>query len=145
MLALDGKERPFPGHTLQCPVASVLELDVGSRHQQGHGARDPDLARVGILHDPRCDMHPDTTDVGPAYLDLTGVNTSADLHSEGAQSVTKRLRALHSTTGTVEGGEDAVTGELDEPPSMESTTPPAIVSWLSNSVRQRRSPSAAAR
>jgi hypothetical protein len=61
-------------------------------------------------------VHGDAANVTVALLDLAGVQACPDLQADAAQLVSEIGRASDGPAGAVEGGQDATTGRVDQPP-----------------------------
>src|SRR6266568_3924967 len=82
--------------------------------------RDEDLSPFGDGHDPGGEMNRDAADVLASDLDLAGVDAGADGQLERLELPPEAGREPDGSTGAVEGGEHAVSGALDESPSLRS-------------------------
>ena len=67
------KEAPFTGNTLEDELALILEVHAGSSDQVLDGARNDDLARVGLGDDPCADMHSNPADFFSHNFTLAGM------------------------------------------------------------------------
>ncbi len=91
-------------------LAGVCEAQVGADHEVFDGPRYKHLAATGPRGNPVSDGHRDSAYVVVEDLALACVNTSAHVDPEGLQRVDDRLGLAHRTSGSVEGGEQAVAG-----------------------------------
>ena len=57
-------------------------------------------------------MHSKAADIAGAQLNLAGVQPHPYLEPDAAQLVSEGSRAADSAAGTIEGGENSVTGRL---------------------------------
>src|SRR5512132_3378777 len=113
--ALDHREQ-LPGSldALQRMDAAVLQGDIGSNDQVAHGPGGENLPRPRSGHHPGGDVDRDPTDVIAAQLDLASVQARPDVQADAGQLVAEGGRAADPPAGPVEGGQDAVTGGLDQ-------------------------------
>ena len=74
-------------------LPSVLELDPRPGDEVTHRAGDENLPGLGSRSNSSSDMDCDTAHVGPTKLNLTAVQTGADIDTQWTQRVPDRLRA----------------------------------------------------
>src|SRR3954471_18921140 len=95
----------------------VLEVDARAGHEVFDGPRHKDLAVSGEGSDARSDMHADAADVTESQLHLSGVNAGANVDVICRSAVADCSGCVDTSRRTVEGGEHAVAGCLDEAPA----------------------------
>jgi hypothetical protein len=61
-------------------------------------------------------VHGDAADVVAAQLDLAGVQAGPEPEVDVAELLAQGDRAGDGPAGAVEGGQDAITGRVDQPP-----------------------------
>ena len=104
----DGEQAPFAGHALELMGAAVLEFESGTDHQVAQRAGHEDVVRSGQCADAGADMHGDTADVVASDLALSGVQSGADLDTEGSHRVANCHGAADRSLRSVERREEAV-------------------------------------
>jgi hypothetical protein len=106
-----GPSMPLSGRV---PMSSMVMPRADDQIPHGPGGQD--LPGPGRGHDPRRDVHGDSPDVAVAELDLAGVQSGADLQADPLELLAERGHAAERPAGAVEGGQDAITGGLDQLP-----------------------------
>src|SRR6185369_384701 len=115
---------PFAGHALQRAHATFLEADAGARNEILDHRRDQHFSCAGLSGHACSNMHGDAPDVVACQLDLTGVQTGADLEPEAADRTSDCTCTADRARGSVERRQQAVADELDLAPA-ESLEMPA--------------------
>jgi hypothetical protein len=143
-----GEQAPHPRHAFEFVLASICELEAGTRHEIGYRARDQDLTRLRQCSDPRSDMDSDSAKVSASPHAFTRVHTRTQLDTEWSNRFGRGHRAFHRQSWAVERGEETVSSCLDplatEPVELathdlvmvaEKVTP-ALVTEVSRSSRR---------
>jgi hypothetical protein len=93
-------------------LAAVVESRARACHQIDDGPRHEHLTRLcGFAH-TACQVDGDARQLGAASFDFTGVDPHSDIEADLAGGVADRGPTTDRAGGAVEGGEDAITGEL---------------------------------
>src|SRR5436309_901416 len=92
----------------------ILEAEPGAVYEIHDGCRDEDVAGVGDGHDPGRHMDRDPADVAGDHLNLSGVDAGSDREAQALGGVADGSRGPNGALGSVELGEHAVAGGLDE-------------------------------
>jgi hypothetical protein len=100
---------PFKGCTPQS-----FKGDVGAHDQIPYGPGGEDLPRTGQRHHSGRDVDRDTADVAVALLNFAGVQPHPELEADAAQLVSERGRTTDPAAWAVEGGQNPITGGLDQ-------------------------------
>ena len=103
---------------LQFVLAAVLELEPGPGDQQRDGGRSEQFPRSGLLQDTSCEMDGDPADVVASNLDLPRVQPRPDPDPQWRERLSEGRRTADGPPGAVEGGQQPVSGQLDEPSAV---------------------------
>ncbi len=96
-------------------LSAILELDVRASHKVCNRAGHEGLPRLGCAANPLSRMNRDTCDVIIALLNLSDVDSTANVDPNLVKRIGNGLRAAYGRRRSVEGGEHPVTGCLDQP------------------------------
>ena len=93
---------------------TVFELNARAHNQVFDGAGDKEFARVRERGHSMGDDHCESCDVLVSELDLSGMNAGAHLETEASAGVADGSCARDSPPRSVEGGQRAIAGRLDQ-------------------------------
>src|SRR2546427_6518210 len=93
--------------------AAVLELEAGARDEVFHGARDEDLAGLGVCRYAGAGVDGDAHHLAVDELALAGVQAGAYFESELAHGLADRAGTADCAAGSVERGQKAVADGVD--------------------------------
>ena len=112
---LNGEQPPGARHALEIMLSAILELDVRASHKVCNRAGHEGLPRLGCAADPLGRMNRDTCDVIIALLNLSDVDSAANVDPNLAERIGNGLRTAYGRCRSVEGGEHPVAGCLHQP------------------------------
>jgi hypothetical protein len=107
----DSEESPGGGDASEFVFAAVVKGRARAGDEIDDGARHEYLAGLCGFADAMGEVHGDAGEFGAASFDFTGVDADPDFEADLAGGVADRGSAAEGAGGSVEGGEDAVTGE----------------------------------
>jgi hypothetical protein len=126
-----------PAKALQLMEPGVLEGQPGALEEIHDRRGDENVARSGDGHDPGRGMDRDPPDIASDRLDLSRVDSGADLEAQAVGRVADGGRAPNCALGPVKLGEHSVAGGLDELSAMAINGRRCLSVVLSNEVAAR--------
>jgi len=96
-------------------LASIFELNPGASDKVTHDAGHEDLPWLGSAADPLGGVNRDTCDVIIALLNLSDVDSTANVDPNLAERIGNGLRTAYGRCRSVEGGEHPVARCLHQP------------------------------
>ena len=112
-LDVDGEESPTAGDALEFLFALVIERDARTSYEVFDGGGDEDLPGCSESRDSRTDVHGHAGDVLAADLELTGVESSADVDAQSSEGVANGDGAVDGSSRSVEGGHEFISDRVD--------------------------------